>query len=269
MENKKLLRLICVVLVQIAVIDIILGILVIKKNGGNKNTAKQNSIVHSSDTTVHQSSRKEAKASEVKNRQLIYKSVDEKIASLIYKRPVTLYYPNPDPSNNFSLFEGNFLSLIYSKPIRTYFSKKENPNFNQKYLSLIYRKPLFNITDTGDIKLAADEPFMQDFVATAYDLSYESCGKYPQHREYGITFSGKKAVKGRTVAVDPSIIPLGSLVYIKFPMPYQQMTGWYTAEDTGSKIKGKIIDIYLGESALIEARQFGRRNVEIMVVNSR
>lgn len=268
MENKKILRLICVVLVQIAVIDIILGILVIKKNGGNKNTAKPNSIVHSSETTSHKSNGKDTKASEIKNRQFIYKCVEEKIASLIYKKPVTLYYPNPDSSNSFSLFERNLLSLIYSKPINAYSSNQKIPNLNQKYLSLIYHKPMFNSSDTGDIKLAADEPFMQDFIATAYDLSYESCGKYPQHREYGITFSGKKAVKGRTVAVDPSIIPLGSLVYIKFPMPYQQMTGWYTAEDTGSKIKGKIIDIYLGESALKEARQFGRRNVEIMVVNS-
>ncbi len=268
MDNKKVFRLICVVLVQIAVLDIVLGVLVLKKASGSKNAIKEDYVAHSSGTSVQQSTVGKAKTSQVKIRELIYKSPEQRIASLIYKKPVTLYYPNPDSVKNFSLFKRDLLSLVYTKPVILYSTDQKPENISQKYLSLIYRKPLFNTSDTGDIKLMADEPLMQDYIATAYDLSYESCGKLPGHREYGITFSGKKAVKGRTVAVDPNLIPIGSLVYVKFSKPYQQMTGWYTAEDTGSKIKGKIIDIFLGESALKEAREFGRRKVEIMVVNS-
>jgi len=33
--------------------------------------------------------------------------------------------------------------------------------------------------------------------ATAYDLSYESCGKTRDHPEYGITYTGTRAKLGR------------------------------------------------------------------------
>ncbi|MCX7746287.1 MAG: 3D domain-containing protein [Clostridia bacterium] len=104
------------------------------------------------------------------------------------------------------------------------------------------------------------------FIATTYDLSYESCGKYPSHPEYGITFSGTKAVKGRTIAVDPNVIPLGSSVYLEFPSPYRHMNGWYKAEDTGRLVKGKIIDVFLGASAFYEMEQFGSRLVIAKVI---
>jgi 3D (Asp-Asp-Asp) domain-containing protein len=109
--------------------------------------------------------------------------------------------------------------------------------------------------------------------ATAYDLSIESCSKPRNHPMYGITFSGIKATKGRTVAVDPAVIPLGSRLYIKFPKAYSSLDGIYIAEDTGSKIKGNIIDIFLGEDKIgesivhKEADNFGIRMVEVSLVN--
>ena len=89
--------------------------------------------------------------------------------------------------------------------------------------------------------------------ATAYDLSVKSCGKLPSHKEYGITASGRSIV-GKTrleaacVAVDPKVIPLGSLLYISFTdEKYQQYNGVYQALDTGSGVKGKHVDIFLGD----------------------
>ena len=80
------------------------------------------------------------------------------------------------------------------------------------------------------------------FTATAYDLSFASCGKEPSHPEYGITASGVdlkgKSLNDKFIAVDPKIIKLGSLVYIEFFEPYQHLTGYYTAVDTGGAIKG-------------------------------
>jgi len=108
--------------------------------------------------------------------------------------------------------------------------------------------------------------------ATAYDLSIASCGKDMSHPEYGITRTGTRAKRGRTIAVDPRIIPLGRKVYIKFPKKYRHMNGIYVAEDTGSKIKGYRIDIFLGEdldgNAAVrrEARRFGRRKVEVFLL---
>lgn len=114
-----------------------------------------------------------------------------------------------------------------------------------------------------------DQPgHKKEFTATAYDLSFKSCGKYPSHPAYGITFSGNKAVRGRTIAVDPNVIPLGSRVHIEFPLDFSYLDGVYVAEDTGSKIKGNIIDVFLGESAFKEMERFGRMKVYARVIDS-
>lgn len=57
-----------------------------------------------------------------------------------------------------------------------------------------------------------------------------------------ITASGTKAKVGKTIAVDPKKIPLGSKVKISG-------YGERTAEDTGGGIKGKIIDVYVNSNA--------------------
>lgn len=113
------------------------------------------------------------------------------------------------------------------------------------------------------------EPYQSDkksFVATAYDLSYECCGKYPSHPEFGITYSGVRATKGRTVAVDPQVIPLGSYVHIEFPKEYAHMDGWYVAEDTGNLVKGNIIDVFFGDSAPGYMQKFGRRKITVRII---
>jgi 3D (Asp-Asp-Asp) domain-containing protein len=93
---------------------------------------------------------------------------------------------------------------------------------------------------------------------TAYTAGVESTGKTPSHPQYGITFSGKRAAEGRTIAVDPKIIPLGSTVYI-------EGIGVRKAEDTGSAIKGTRIDVFMDDVRL--ARQFGvKKNVKVYVL---
>ena len=57
-------------------------------------------------------------------------------------------------------------------------------------------------------------------------------------RSDGLTKSGTTAVEGRTIAVDPRVIPLGSRAYI-------EGYGVFVAEDTGGAIKSKKIDVFL------------------------
>lgn len=52
----------------------------------------------------------------------------------------------------------------------------------------------------------------------------------------GFTATGTKIIVGKTIAVDPSLIPYGSQVYI-------EGYGWYTADDCGGAVNGKHIDI--------------------------
>jgi 3D (Asp-Asp-Asp) domain-containing protein len=75
----------------------------------------------------------------------------------------------------------------------------------------------------------------------------------------GITYTGTKATVGRTVAVDPVFIPLGSWLYI-------EGFGWRRAEDTGSAVRGNVVDIYVGEGekARQAALRAGRRQVKIL-----
>lgn len=65
---------------------------------------------------------------------------------------------------------------------------------------------------------------------THYCACEKCCGK-----STGVTASGKLASMGRTVAVDPCVIPLGSEVLINGVC--------YIAEDVG--VRGKAIDIYI------------------------
>ena len=61
------------------------------------------------------------------------------------------------------------------------------------------------------------------------------------------------------IAVDPSVIPYGSLVYI----PY--FDKYFIAEDCGGAIIGKRIDIFMNNEA--ECRKWGVRKINIEIVN--
>ena len=86
-------------------------------------------------------------------------------------------------------------------------------------------------TDLGEFKL------------TAYCTCPKCCGKWAD----GITATGTQATAGRTIAVDPKVIPLGSTVIINGEE--------YIAEDIGGAIKGNRIDVLLDTHQ--EALQFG------------
>ena len=60
---------------------------------------------------------------------------------------------------------------------------------------------------------------------------------------------------GRTIAVDPRVIPLGSKIRLGDRI--------YTAEDTGGAIKGKRIDLFGGSHS--EAMKFGRKVIRVYI----
>ena len=73
-----------------------------------------------------------------------------------------------------------------------------------------------------------------------------------------VTSLGIKPTPYRTIAVDPKVIPYGSIVYIP------EYKALFRAEDTGSAIKGKRIDIFLSNED--ECKEFGRKNIRIYVL---
>lgn len=60
---------------------------------------------------------------------------------------------------------------------------------------------------------------------------------------------------GRTIAVDPRVIPLGSKVRMN--------SREYVAEDTGGAIKGKRIDLFMGSHN--EAMRFGKKFIDVYI----
>ncbi|WP_337103121.1 ubiquitin-like domain-containing protein [Paenibacillus sp. YIM B09110] len=91
---------------------------------------------------------------------------------------------------------------------------------------------------------------LKNVTLTAYSAGVESTGKDESHPQYGITASGTKVTEGRTIAVDPKVIPIGWWVFI-------EGIGFRRAEDTGSAIKGNKIDVYFGSQKTAE--KFGRK----------
>lgn len=115
-----------------------------------------------------------------------------------------------------------------------------------------------------------------DFKVTAYDLSYNSCQKEPEHPNYGVTASGF-SLKGlsrevaMTVAADPRILPLGTKLLIEFPEGYEHFNGVYTVRDTGGAVKGYKVDLFLGDFETYETHQsvwdFGVRYAKVTILN--
>lgn len=67
------------------------------------------------------------------------------------------------------------------------------------------------------------------------------------------TATGTTCKAGRTIAVDPKIIPYGSIIRINGHD--------YTAEDCGGAIKGNRIDVYFDSHS--EAIEFGRQKAKV------
>lgn len=97
-----------------------------------------------------------------------------------------------------------------------------------------------NESENIEAALLAKATKLEDVKLTAYCICEKCCGKSPDHPAYGITASGRKARPDVSVAVDPSIIPLGSDVLIDYGDGKLQ---YYVADDKGGAIKGDRIDV--------------------------
>lgn len=87
--------------------------------------------------------------------------------------------------------------------------------------------------------------------ATAYTANCKGCS--------GITHTGINLIDNpdsKVIAVDPSVIPLGSVVYV-------EGYGYAIAGDIGSAIKGNKIDIFVPNRA--EALKWGVRRVKVTI----
>ena len=106
--------------------------------------------------------------------------------------------------------------------------------------------------------LLARANVIEGVTVTHYDCCVQCCGK-----DDGITASGVLATPGVTVAVDPSVIPLGSDVLVDYG---DGEIHYYRADDTGGAVKGSHIDLCVATHE--EALQLGRRTATIYWVSN-
>lgn len=136
-------------------------------------------------------------------------------------------------------------------------SNAQMPEITTEATTVVQETTTEEVETTTDIPLTTvkfeDIPELTElgtFKLTAYCACEKCCGKSD-----GITASGTKVKQGRTVAVDTSIIPYGTELYIN--------GNYYIAEDTGG-FSGKIIDIYFDSHE--EANNFGRQYAKVFIV---
>ena len=107
------------------------------------------------------------------------------------------------------------------------------------------------VTEIKEIPPKADFEYLGEFTVTAYcpyEDEYGNATARPYNGEY-------IAVEGITVAVDPEIIPYGSVVIIDGHS--------YIAHDCGGAVKGKVIDIYFDSVEKMNA--WGKQTKEVYV----
>lgn len=89
--------------------------------------------------------------------------------------------------------------------------------------------------------------------STAYTASCNGCSG---HTATGINLKSNPNVK--VIAVDPSVIPLGSKVYV-------EGYGYAVAADTGGAIKGNKIDVFFSSKS--DAYRWGRKTIKVKILN--
>lgn len=121
----------------------------------------------------------------------------------------------------------------------------------EKANSQIIKTQLNEATNTN-IKSVDTYEYLGEYRITYYCPCSKCCG-----HSTGITATGAHAQEGITVAVDPSVIPYGTLLYI-------EGVGYRIAQDCGGGINGKSIDVYVESHE--KALQLGCSNNKVYIV---
>jgi 3D (Asp-Asp-Asp) domain-containing protein len=93
-----------------------------------------------------------------------------------------------------------------------------------------------------------NDVFLGEYTITAYCACSRCCGVWAN----GYTATGTLATEGRTIAVDPKVIPYGTHVLLIWPDGTQHS---YISEDCGGGVNGNHIDVFFNDHQA--ARVFG------------
>lgn len=96
----------------------------------------------------------------------------------------------------------------------------------------------YSLKEAREIKdLLSESNYIGEFEVTYYTAGFESTGKNPGDKDYGITASGEPVKENYTISADWSVLPVGTKVYI-------ENIGIRVVKDSGTDIVGNRLDIY-------------------------
>ena len=129
---------------------------------------------------------------------------------------------------------------------------EDNSTVTTETLLTVESEPetLLQVEETVVQEEPKPEYITETFKPTAYCPCMQCCDKTD-----GITASGTKATEGRTIAVDPNVIPFGTEVIINGHT--------YIAEDKGGAIKDNRIDVYFDSHQ--DALEFGVQYADVLI----
>lgn len=104
--------------------------------------------------------------------------------------------------------------------------------------------------------------YLGEFRITHYCACKKCCGKDENDPWYGITATGTVATEGRTIAVDPEVIPYGSEVAVFYD---DGRICRYIAEDCGGAIDGLEVDVFIADHE--RAGELGVKSGSVYLVN--
>jgi 3D (Asp-Asp-Asp) domain-containing protein len=113
---------------------------------------------------------------------------------------------------------------------------------------LLYQATVIDSRSAGQPRAVKSTPGPLEFVATAYCKGETTASGVP--------------AKAGVAAADPDMLPQGSVVQLEGVPDVHR--GIYTVLDTGPKVQGKHVDLYMWSCN--EALAFGRRPVRLTVL---
>lgn len=152
--------------------------------------------------------------------------------------------PSTSYSNLGVIYKGESVSVLEKTNSNWYKVKLSNGKIG--YSSSAYLK------SQSDLDSVTNKP------GSSEDISYNMEVKAYAYCTGTVTATGTKPTFGRTIAVDPTVIPYGSRVYIP------EFDKTFIAEDCGGGIKGNKIDIYMNTEQ--ECINWGVRNITVYIL---
>ena len=160
-------------------------------------------------------------------------------------------------SVKYSLAIGLLISMlaINGRSPASIYKPTPQPHIMTESVTVAATDPVTEVETETEVELET-ETFIEwvslgEFKLTAYCSCSKCCGRFSD----GITATGTKATQGRTIAVDPKVIPYGTEVTIGGVV--------YLAEDCGGAINNNHIDIFFNSHS--EALNFGVQYAEVFI----